>query len=90
MAIHTPRLRLGKLLALAIILYLLFPLVAGLFAIGDRDGPRLYPSSYHTSLYMISYEAVRNEKPRQNLLSDRPWFYGLPRKQREIKNEQLQ
>jgi hypothetical protein len=65
----------------------LFPFVAGLFAIGDRDGPKIYPSSYHTILYMISYEMVRDEKPRQSPFFERPWFYGFPRKRREIKNE---
>jgi hypothetical protein len=68
------RKKISKLLALAVFLYLLFPIVAGLFAIGDRDGPRIYPSSYHTILYIDSYEMVRNEKPRQSLLFERPWF----------------
>ena len=77
----------SKLIALIGLLYLLFPSVAGLFAIGDRDGPKIYPSSYHTILYMVSYEIVRDEKPRQNPFLERPWFYGFPRKRREIKNE---
>ena len=77
----------SKLLALIGVLYLLFPFVAGLFAIGDRDGPRIYPSSYHTVLYMVSYEMVRDEKPRQSPFFERPWFYGFPRKRREIKND---
>ena len=77
----------SKLLAVIGVLYLLFPFVAGLFAIGDRDGPRIYPSSYHTVLYMVSYEMVRDEKPRQSPFFERPWFYGFPRKRRDIKNE---
>jgi hypothetical protein len=77
----------GTLLAVIGVLYLLFPFFAGLFAIGDRDGPKIYSSSYHTMLYMISYETVRDEKPRQNIFLERPWFYGFPRKQRDIKNE---
>jgi hypothetical protein len=77
-----------KLLALAVFLYLLFPMVTGLFGIGDRDGPKIYPSSYHSILYMESYEIVRNEKPRSDPWLERPWFYGFPRKQRELKNEQ--
>jgi len=68
----------GKNLALTVILYLFFPLVAGLFAIGDRDGPKIYLSSYHTVLYMITYEWARSEKPRENPFYDRPWFYGFP------------
>jgi hypothetical protein len=74
--------KVSTLLALIVVLYLLFPTVAGLFALGDRDGPKIYPSSYHTILYLISYEMVRNEKPRQSLLFERPWFYGFPRKRR--------
>ena len=58
--------RASKLLALIGVLYLLFPFVAGLLALGDREGPKIYPSSYHTLLYMISYEMVRDEKPRQS------------------------
>lgn len=64
------------------ILYLIFPVVAGVFAIGDRDGPKIYPEYYHAQMYMISYEAVRDEKPRQNFLFERPLFYGFPRKRR--------
>lgn len=78
-----------KLILLSGILYLLFPMVAGLFAIGDRDGPKIYPKGYHATLYMVSYEAVRNEKPRENFLYERPWCYGFPRKQREIKDDRL-
>ena len=68
--------------SVVVILYLVFPVIAGLFAIGDRDGPKIYPESYHTMLYMISYEAVREEKPRQNPFLERPWFYGFPRRKR--------
>ena len=79
----------SKLVLLSVILYLLFPIVAGLCALGDRDGPKIYPKTYHTTLYMISYETLRNEKPREDFLSERPWFYGFPRKQREIKDDRL-
>ena len=72
--------KISRLLALIGVLYLLFPFFGGLLAIGDRDGPKIYSSSYHTLLYMISYEMVRDEKPRQNPFLERPWFYGFPRK----------
>jgi TonB-like protein len=72
------------LLAIAAILYLQFPLVAGAFALGDRDGPRIYSGSYHSFLYLISYEAVHGEKPRINFNFERPLFYGLPRSPRNI------
>lgn len=69
----------AKVLMLVAVLYAVFPFIAGLFVIGDRDGPRIYLRSYHTLLYMISYEMLRDEKPRQNIEFERPWFYGLPR-----------
>jgi hypothetical protein len=79
--------KISRLLALIGVLYLLFPFFAGLLAIGDRDGPKIYSSSYHTLLYMISYEMVQDEKPRQYLFLERPWFYGFPRKRLDIKND---
>jgi hypothetical protein len=69
-------------IVLTVLLYLVFPLVAGLLAIGDRDGPKIYPPFYHEQLYMISSESVWHEKPRQNFEFERPWFYGLPRQRR--------
>lgn len=72
----------GKVLAILVSLYLLFPLVAGVLAIGDRDGPKIYPIAYHTMLYMIAYEDVHHEKPRQTPWLERPWFYGFPRRPR--------
>ena len=75
--------RTAKLLGLIVILYLVFPAIAGVFAIGDREGPKIYPLFYHQHLYMISYESVWQEKPRQNPDFDRPWFYGFPRPPRE-------
>ena len=69
----------------ASMLYLAGPLFAGLFGIGDREGPRIYSSEYHTELYIISYEMVRDEKPRMNIETselNRPIFYGFPRTQR--------
>lgn len=78
------RRRMAKVLILVAVLYIIFPFLAGLFAIGDRDGPKIYPRSYHTVLYMISYEIVRDEKPRQNIELERPWFYGLPRRRIQV------
>ena len=69
----------------ALILYLEGPLIAGLLGIGDREGPRIYPREYHTELYIISYEMVRNEKPRISFETselERPIFYGFPRTRR--------
>ena len=66
----------------ASILYLAGPFVAGLFGIGDREGPRIYSREYHSFLYIISYEMVRDEKPRVSIETtelERPIFYGFPR-----------
>lgn len=67
------------------ILYLAAPLIAGLFGIGDREGPRIYAREYHTALYRITYSMTHDDKPR--ILwdageSERPLFYGLPRTRR--------
>ena len=67
------------------ILYLMGPIYAGLFGIGDREGPRIYSREYHSVLYMISYEMVRDEKPRLSIdasETERPIFYGFPRTRR--------
>ena len=80
----------SKFVLLTVILYLVFPVIAGLLAIGDRVGPKIYPVTYHTILYMVSYEALRDEKPRQDYQFERPWFYGLPRRQRQITSDNEQ
>ena len=72
-------------LVLAVLLYLAGPLLAGMFAIGDRDGPIIYPEEYHTVMYIAAYEAVRNEKPRitsEVRGFERPLFYGFPQRRR--------
>ena len=71
--------RVVKILIPIAVLYLVFPFIAGLLAIGDRDGPKIYPQTYHGILYTISYEMVHDEKPRRNIELERPWFYGFPR-----------
>ena len=70
------------LLAIAVLLSLELPIFAGVFAIGDREGPSIYSRDYHSFLYITSYEIVRNEKPRLRIDANsfgRPLFYGLPR-----------
>ena len=71
-----------KLAVAMAVLYLFFPFIAGLLAIGDRDGPKIYSQTYHTILYRIGYKFMHDEKPRQNIELDRPWFYGFPRHRR--------
>ena len=75
-------LKVARVLGIVVIVYLTFPMVAGLCAIGDRDGPKIYSMEYHSFLYMVGYESVREEKPRINPNLERPWFYGFPRRSR--------
>jgi hypothetical protein len=73
------------IVVIAIVLYLIGPIIAGLLGLGERDGPIIYSSEYHTVLYIAAYESARNEKPRLSLDHgefDRPLFYGLPRRRR--------
>lgn len=77
-----------KLLLLIGLLYLVFPFIAGLLAIGDRDGPKIYPETYHAILYRIGYGLVREDKPRRNIELDRPWFYGFPRHRTPLYDQQ--
>lgn len=61
--------------------YLGAPIVAGIFEIGDRLGPRIYRVSLHENLYLLGWElSVHDEQTpvvpigaRSDL---RPWFYG--------------
>ena len=79
------RSKLNILVATVLILYLGGPLIAGLFGLGDRDGPRIYPSRYHTVLYKITYSMTHDDKPRigwDSNESERPLFYGFARPHR--------
>ena len=67
------------------VLYFTGPLTAGLFGIGDREGPRIYLVEYHTELYKITYQMSHDEKARMAIdagETERPLFYGLPRTRR--------
>lgn len=64
------------------VLYACGPFIAGVFAVGDREGPRLYSQDFHTRIYDFAYEARTGQKPEsslRNVLYDRPLFYGQPR-----------
>ena len=68
--------------AAAIALYLIMPIVAGIFEIGNRWGPKIYPIWLHETLYMIAWEMSSHEggKPRIGVWyreEYRPWFYGM-------------
>jgi hypothetical protein len=58
------------------------PVIAGAFEIGDRLGPRIYPTNLHDALYRIGWETTDHQamKPRipfHHGSRARPWFYGL-------------
>lgn len=62
------------------VIYVSLPLGAGIFAIGDRRGPRIYPVGGHEILYIVGWElSGREGKPRVlgRGSAERPWFYGL-------------
>jgi hypothetical protein len=82
--------RIALIAILPLAFYSLFPLIAGYFSIGDRDGPRIYPKAYHSSLYKIGYSFMHDDKPRQEFGLDRPWFYGLSRRKLKLKEFPLE
>jgi hypothetical protein len=80
----TPRRRkvlLASSLALVAIAYLSGPIVAGIFGIGNRAGPKIYPQGLHELLYIIAWESSSHHEGKPRLPAVfrpeyRPWFYG--------------
>src|SRR5438093_1355834 len=66
----------GVLIASSVIIYLLTPMIAGLFPNVDRRGPKVFWIEHHQLFCTLSHELVYHEKPRP-FLSERAWFYGL-------------
>lgn len=67
-------------ISLVLGLYIAMPIIAGVAAIGDRRGPRIYPEAMHAALYLIGWEMGNHEAMKPRLPIDppaRPWFYGL-------------
>jgi hypothetical protein len=63
-------------------LYLSGPIVAGVFGIGNRVGPKIYPEALHDPLYRIAWALSSHPegKPRLPYVfrsEYRPWFYGM-------------
>ena len=70
-------------------LYVSGPVIASIFEIGDRRGPKFYPRPFHETIYMVVWKMTPHEakKPRVPYNApSRPWFYGLE----EVHNHQLQ
>jgi hypothetical protein len=86
MGIKRVPLRLLLVIAASVVVaaYLIAPLLAGAYEIGDRWGPpRIYPVSYHEALYLLGWDLTEHQekKPRVGYWYRselRPWFYGLP------------
>jgi len=69
------------ILGVSLALYIIAPIIVGIAGIGERRGPKVFIQSHHETLYIIGYEITHDDKARQNIVYDRPWFYGLkPRK----------
>ena len=63
------------------ITYVVLPVLAGVYEIGDRRGPRIYPESFHSQLYLIGWEMTDHSEGKPRLrahdTTTRPWFYRL-------------
>lgn len=62
--------------------YLSGPIVAGIFEIGNRAGPKIYPMGLHEALYRIGWACSEHNGIKPRLIhvfdeSKRPWFYGV-------------
>jgi hypothetical protein len=69
-------------LAVLILVYLLGPVIATVFEIGNRAGPKVYPRVMHEAIYMVAWEITPHaeNKPRLPAVfrsEHRPWFYGM-------------
>ena len=66
-----------------LLLYMLLPFAAGIFEIGDRAGPKIYPVSYHEAVYDIGRNLIKPNSKKQHSWfgfkkKERPWFYSIP------------
>ena len=70
----------GSTIVGLIMLWLSLPVIAGLFKIGEPNGPKIYPVRLHTALYGLGYRAAGHGEPHSSINSwfyVRPWFYGM-------------
>lgn len=73
------RKNLGWLLIIPAV-YLMLPIGAGVFGVGDKRGPKIYPEGLHKLLFSLPYEIRHGNDPADNVGLDRPWFYTWPSK----------
>ncbi len=58
-------------------IYLLMPVMAALYELGDARGPKIYPRSYHERVYTWGRNLTDSGwSPPREYGRDRPWFYG--------------
>jgi hypothetical protein len=65
---------------LALLIYLLLPIIAGSLRIGNKRGPLIYPEFIHIELFSIAYRLVHHTKPRvpaKEWGGNRPFFYPV-------------
>ena len=63
--------------------YLVAPFFAGVFELGHRSGPVLWPENWHDGFFIIGCEGANGYKPRvglESLFLRRAIFYGLPQR----------
>ena len=77
--------KIKKKMVVALILlaaYIAAPIFAGVFEIGDRMGPRLYPVGLHENLYSLGWKLSSHQESKPRVApwfksELRPWFYGM-------------
>lgn len=60
--------------AVLLIIYLFFPIIAGMLQFSDCRGPKFYNADYHDVLYCIGYTG---EGHPTSPVRKRSWFYGI-------------
>jgi hypothetical protein len=70
------------LVAVLAIGYLSGPIIAGVFGLGNRAGPKIYPQALHEFLYGVAWESSSHVDGEPRLPAVfrsefRPWFYGM-------------
>jgi len=72
--------KIGTAIAILVVIWLLMPVLAGMFKLGEPEGPKIYPAKMHAALYRMGYGAAGHGTAHSSLTSfmyERPWFYGM-------------
>lgn len=74
--------------------YFIAPILAGVFEIGDKMGPRIYPTNFHESLYCLGWELSTHKESKPHVgywfkKELRPMFYGLHSKNYDLPVPQI-